>query len=60
LINLNGKGSERQKSLRRKPKKEHWKSKKNIKNQNVESIFKFDQNIKSDINRSWSECRKCQ
>ncbi len=30
--------SERQKSLRWKLKKEHWKSKKNIKNQNVESF----------------------
>ncbi len=33
-----GKGSERQKSLCRKSKKEHQKSKKNIKNQSVESF----------------------
>jgi hypothetical protein len=37
--------------------KERWKFEKD---QNVESIFKIDQNVKSDINRSWSERWKWQ
>ena len=37
--------------------KERWKFEKD---QNVESIFKIDQNVKSDLNRSWSERWKWQ
>ncbi len=30
------------------------------KDQNVKSVFKIDQNVKSDKNGSWSECWKWQ